>query len=125
MARRQVAEQDAKHGAPVAITVLKPEWKPSRFFDAWKDSVDTVKGRLVLQYMHYCGGMPPDVKKRAVDYILRGTMPGDYLSPDRKEAFDAMDNDIDAIREYANQFLDTFWKEYWAEFLAKHPHDVD
>lgn len=111
--------------ARLSPTALGPEWRPSRFFDAWKDSVDAIKGRLVLQFMHYYRGMPPDAKKRAVDYILRGTMPDVYTSPDRKEALDAMNNDIDAMREYAARFLDRFWKDHWAEFLAKHSHDVD
>ena len=74
-----------------------------------------------MQYMHYCRGMPEDAKKRAVDYILRGTIPVVYVSPNRSEAFDAMDNDADAAREYASRFLDKFWKEYWAEFVAKYP----
>ena len=69
--------------------------------------------------------MPPDVKKRAVDHILRGTMPSIYQSDNRDEAFDAMDNDIDAMRVYAARFLDKFWKEYWADFLAKHPPAPD
>ena len=75
--------------------------------------------------MQFCRGMPPDVRKEAIDYILRWTMQDVYVSPDRGEAFDAMDNDIDAMREYAAAFLDKFWKEYWADFLAKHPPEPD
>ena len=63
--------------------------------------------------------MTPDVKKRAVDLVLRGTMPVAYRSADHQEALDAMDNDIDALRKYADRFVDTFWKEYWADFLAR------
>ena len=125
MAGRQAAGQGGRQGATTAPAVPSPAWKPSRFSEAWKDRVDASKGGLILQFMHYCRGMPPDVKKRAVDFILRGTIPCAYKSPDRREAFDAMDNDIAAMREYADRFLDKFWKEYWAEFLAKHPHDVD
>ena len=121
----QVAGQEAGRSAPLVRAAQGPCWEPSRFFDAWKDRVGAIKGGLILQYMHYCRGMPPDVKKRAVDYILRGTMPGVYLSPDRREAFDAMDNDIGAMREYADRFLDKFWKEHWADFIAKHPADLD
>ena len=125
MAGQRAAGQQDRQGAPTALAAPSPDWKPSRFFDAWKDRVDASKGGLILQFMHYCRGMPPDVKKRAIDFILRGTMPCAYRSPDRKEAFDAMDNDIDAMRAYADRFLDKFWREYWAEFLARHPHDVD
>ena len=121
----QAAGRAARRSASLSLAASSRDWEPSRFFDAWKDRVDAAKGGLILQYMHYCRGMPPDVKKRAVDYILRGTMPCAYESADRKEAFDAMDNDIDAMREYAERFLDTFWNDYWAEFLAEHPHDVD
>ena len=121
----QAAGREARRSASLALAASGHDWEPSRFFDAWKDRVDAVKGGLVLQYMHYCRGMPPDVKKRAVDYILRGTMPCAYESADRKEALDAMDNDIGAMREYAERFLGTFWNEYWAEFLAEHPHDID
>ena len=121
MAIQQAAEQKAGQDAPHARAAPDPEWKPSRFFDAWKKSLVTMEGGLVLQYLQYCRGMPPDVKKRAVDYILRGTMPDVYQSADRDEAFDAMDNDIDAMREHAARFLDKFWKERWADFLAKYP----
>lgn len=125
MERWPAAGQDARHSASLALAASGHDWKPSRFFDAWKDSVDAIKGRLVLQFMHYYRGMPPDAKKRAVDYILRGTMPDVYTSPDRKEALDAMNNDIDAMREYAERFLDRFWKDHWGKFLSTHPHDVD
>ena len=125
MAEPRVAEQEARHRTPPAITVHVPGWTPSRFFDEWTDRVDKVKGRLVLQFMHHCRGMTPDVKKRAVDFVLRGTMPVAYRSVDHQEALDAMDNDIDALREYADRFVDVFWKEYWADFLARHPHNVD
>ena len=119
VARQQVAGQGAAQ--PARGAAPDPEWSPSRFFDAWKKRVGVTEGFLTLQYMQYCRGMPPDVRKRAIDNILRGTMQDVYVSPDRDEAFDAMDNDIDAMREYAAAFLDKFWKEYWADFLARHP----
>ena len=125
MARQQVAGQRAGQGAQPALAAPNPEWMPSRFFAAWKEKVNGMEGWLILQYMQYCRGMPPDVRKEAIDYILRGTTPYIYVSPDRDEAFDAMDNDIDAAREYATAFLDKFWKEYWADFLAKHPPEPD
>ena len=85
----------------------------------------TMEDSLVLQYLQYCRGMPPDVKRHAVDHILRGTMPSVYKSADRNEAFDAMDNDIDAMRVCAARFLDKFWKERWADFIAKYPLEED
>ena len=122
MGRRR---QEEAQGMLGASTVQVSGWKPSRFFGAWKEEVDTAKGALLLQYMHYCRGMPADVRKDAIDFLLRGTMPHVYKSADRSEAFDAMDNDIDAMREYAARFLDKFWTEYWKDFLAKHPVDAE
>ena len=125
MVEQEVAEQVARGRASAALTVHVHGWTPSRFFDGWKGRVDKIKGSLVLQYMQYCRGMPPAVKKRAVDLVLRGTIPLAYSSPDPQETLDAMENDIDAMREYADRFVETFWKEYWADFLARHPHNVD
>ena len=79
---------------------------------------------MIPQYIHYCRGMPSHVREGAIDHILRATMPDVYVSDDTSEAFDAMDNDIDAMREYAARFLDEFWPEYWKDFLAKHPVDA-
>ena len=75
--------------------------------------------------MHYYRGLPPAVKKRAVDFVLRGTIPLAYSSPDPRETLDAMENDIDALRKYADRFVDTFWKKYWDDFLSKHPRYAD
>ena len=36
-----------------------------------------------------------------------------------------MENDIDALRKYADRFVDVFWKEYWDDFLSKHPRYAD
>ena len=79
---------------------------------------------MIIQYMHYCRGMPADIRKEAIDCILRTTLPLVYVSDDRAEAFDAMDNDADAIREYAARFLDEFWDDYWKPFLAEYDHIV-
>ena len=127
MARQQAAVQRAGQGAaqPARYAAPDPEWKPSRFFATWKKNVAKMRGGLVLQYMQFYRGMPPDVRKEAIDCILRATMSHVYASPDRDEAVDAMYNDIDAMREYAAAFLDKFWKEYWADFLAKHPPEPD
>ena len=125
MAEQQVAEQGAMSHTSSALAVHVHGWTPSRFFDGWKGRVDKIKGSLVLQYMQYCRGMPPAVKKRAVDLVLRGTIPLAYSSPDPQETLDAMENDIDALREYADRFVDVFWKEYWADFLVRYPHNVD
>ena len=116
--------QEAVQGVREASTMPASDWKPSRFFDAWKEEVDTAKGWLVLQYMHYCRGMPTNIRQDAIDYVLRGTMPRVYRADDTSEAFDAMDNDIDEMREYAGQFIDEFWAEYWKEFLASHLADA-
>ena len=72
-----------------------------------------------MQYMHYCRGMPAHVRQEAIDQVLRATMPDVYVSDDHREASDAMDNDIDAMREYATRFLDEFWAEYWRDYLAR------
>ena len=119
--RREEATQSV-HGTS---TVPGSGWKPSRFFEAWKEAVPTIGEGLVMQYMHYCRGMPANVRQEAIDQVLRATMPDVYKSSDRNEAFDAMDNDIDAMREYATRFLDEFWAEYWKDFLAKHPVDAE
>ena len=113
--------QDATRSVLGTSTMQGSDWKPSRFFDAWKKKVPTIKEGLVMQYMHYCRGMPADIRRDAIDCILRATMPRVYKSDDNSEAFDAMDNDIDAMREYATRFLDEFWAEYWRDFLARHP----
>ena len=91
---------------------------PSRFFDEWKESVADMKGELIMQYMHFCRGMPARIRKSATEHILRCTIPDVYVSDDRDEAFDAMDNDADAMQEYAARFLDEFWDDYWRPFLA-------
>ena len=101
-------------------TAQRHGWKPSRFFDEWKESVAEIKGELIMQYMHYCWGMPPDIRLEAIDHILRCTMPDVYVSDDRNEATNAMYNDGDAMREYATRFLDEFWDDYWKPLLDKH-----
>ena len=111
-------QQDAARGEPNAERGRN--WKPSRFFDEWKESVAEIKGELLMQYMHYCRGMPPDIRLEAIDHILRCTMPDVYVSDDRSEAFDAIDNDMDAMRKYATRFLDGFWDDYWRPILARH-----
>ena len=125
VAEQQVPERVARSRASAALAVHVHGWTPSRFFDGWKGSVDDIAGNLVLQYMHYYMGMPPAVKKRAVDLVLRGTIPFAYSSLDPQETLDAMENDIDALRKYADRFVDVFWKEYWDDFLSKHPRYAD
>ena len=114
-------QQDAARGAPGAAQGR--DWKPSRFFDEWKESVAEIKGELLMQYMHFCRGMPPDIRLEAIDHILRCTMPVVYAPDgdhDGKEVTDAMYNDGDAMREYATRFLDGFWDDYWRPILARH-----
>ena len=74
--------------------------------------------------MYYCRGMPADIRKEAIEYIMRTTLSLAYVSDDRDEATDAMYNDADAIREYAAQFLDEFWNDYWKPILAEYDHIV-
>ena len=105
--------QEALQGVREASTMPASGWKPSRFFDAWKKKVEVAKGAVLLQYMHYYRGMPANIRQEAIDFILRGTMPRVYQSDNTQEAFDAMDNDIDAMREYVARFLDELWAEYW------------
>lgn len=119
-----VVQQEAVRGATCVGAVQEPAWKPSRFFDEWKESVAEIKGELIMQYMHYCRGMPARIRKDAIEHILRCTIPDVYVSDDRGEAFDAMDNDANALREYATQFLDEFWDDYWKPFLAKQLADT-
>ena len=119
-----VVQQEAARGATCVGAVQEPSWKPSRFFDEWKESVAEIKGELIMQYMHFCRGMPARIRKDAIEHILRCTMPVVYVSDDRDEAFDAMDNDVDAMREYATRFLDEFWDDYWKPFLAKQLADT-
>ena len=118
-------QQEVAHGSTCVSAVRRPGWKPSRFFEAWKEKVISTKGRGVAgHYMYYCRGMPADIRKEAIKYIMRTTLPLVYVSDDRAEAFDAMDNDADAIREYAARFLDEFWDDYWKPILAEYDHIV-
>ena len=112
-------QQGATYGTASICIVPGSGWRPSRFFDAWKERVAETKGDLILQYMHYSRGMPDAIRLEAIDCILRSTMPDVYVSDDRSEAFDAMDNDGDAMREYATRFFDEFWADYWRDFLAR------
>ena len=119
-----VGQQAATHGVTCVSTVQGSGWMPSRFFDEWKERVPDIKGELIMQYMHYCRGMPARIRKDAIEHILRCTIPDIYISDDRDEAFDAMDNDANALREYATRFLDEFWDDYWKPFLAKQLADT-
>ena len=118
-------QQEAAEGEACVGTVQIPGWKPSRFFEPWKERVVRTNGGLIMQYMHYCRGMPPDIRKEAIVHILRTTMPVVYVSDDDNEAFDAMDNDVDAMREYATRFLDEFWDDHWKPILAKYLTDAE
>ena len=118
-------QQGATYGAASICTVPGSDWTPSRFFGAWKERVAETKGDLILQYMHYSRGMPDAIRLEAIDCILRSTMPDVYVSDDRREAFDAMDNDGDAMREYATRFFDEFWDGYWKTFFAKRRADAE
>ena len=116
-----VGRREVAHAAARATAAQGSGWKPSRFFGEWKESVAGIKGELIVQYMHYCEGMPADVRQEAIDHILRCTIPDIYVSGDRREAFDAVDNDGDAMQEYATRFLDEFWDDYWRPLLAGRP----
>ncbi len=118
-------QQETAEGEACVGTVQIPGWKPSRFFEPWKERVVRTNGGLIMQYMHYCRGMPPDIRKEAIVHILRTTMPVVYVSDDDNEAFDAMDNDADAMREYATRFLDEFWDDHWKPILAKYLTDAE
>ena len=119
-------QQEVAHGTTGVGAVRQPDWKPSRFFDAWKERVVRTKGGgLIMQYMHYCRGMPADIRQEAIIHILRATMPVVYVSDDRDEAVDAMRNDMDAMREYAARFLDEFWDDHWRPIIGKALADAD
>ena len=118
-------QQETAEGKACVGTVQIPGWKPSRFFEPWKERVVRTNGGLIMQYMHYCRGMSPDIRKEAIVHILRTTMPVVYVSDDDNEAFDAMDNDADAMREYATRFLDEFWDDHWKPILAKYLTDAE
>ena len=118
-------QQETAEGEACVSTVQIPGWKPSRFFEPWKERVVRTNGGLIMQYMHYCRGMSPDIRKEAIVHILRTTMPVVYVSDDDNEAFDAMDNDADAMREYATRFLDEFWDDHWKPILAKYLTDAE
>ena len=117
--------QEAAQGVHGADTVPGFGWKASRFFEAWKEDVPTIKGALAMQYMHYCGGMPADVRREAIEQVMRATIPCIYVSDDNSEAFDAMDNDEVAIREYATQFFDEFWYDFCKDFFAGRRADAE
>ena len=69
-----------------------------------------------MDYMQFCAGMPPNVRKHAITSILRQTMPHAYMSSDGNAAPDAMRNDLYAMWEYATRFFDGFWEEFCAQF---------
>ena len=117
--------QEAAQGVNGAGTAPGSGWKPSRFFEAWKEDVPAIKGALAVQCMRYCRGMPADVRLEAIEQVLRATMPYVYVSDDNSEAFVAMDNDGDAMRECATQFFDEFWNDYRKDFLAERRADAE
>ena len=101
--------------APASVTPV-PGWKPSAYFEEWKKAVGRTKGNLAWEYMQFCAGMPPNVRKHAIESILRRTMPRAYRSGDGSTAPDAMRNDLYAMWEYATRFFDGFWEEFCAQF---------
>ena len=101
--------------APASVTPV-PGWKPSAYFEEWKKAVGRTKGNLAWEYMQFCAGMPPNVRKHAIESILRRTMPRAYRSGDGSTAPDAMRNDLYAMWEYATRFFDGFWEEFCARF---------
>lgn len=109
------ARQGERWVAPPNVTPV-PDWKPSRYFEEWKKAVGQTRGDLAMAYVQFCGGMPPDARKRAITSILRQTMPRVYKSVPNSAAFDAMDNDLYAMWEYATKFFDEFWKEFCEQF---------
>ena len=109
------ALQGAQWVAPASVTPV-PGWKPSAYFEEWKKEVGRTKGNLAWQYMQFCGGMPPSARKHAIESIMRQTMPHTYRYSDGHTVFDAVDNDLYAMWEYATRFFDEFWKEFCAQF---------
>ena len=101
--------------APANVMPI-PGWKPSRYFEEWKKAVSQTRGDLAMTYVQFCGGMPLDARKRAITSILRQTMPRVYRSTPNNAAFDAMDNDLYAMWEYATTFFDDFWREFCDQF---------
>ena len=109
------ALQGAQWVAPASVTPV-PGWKPSAYFEEWKKEVGRTKDNLAWEYMQYCGGMPPSARKHAIESIMRQTMPHTYRYSDGHTVFDAVDNDLYAMWEYATRFFDEFWKEFCAQF---------
>ena len=97
-------------------------WKPSRFFDAWKDEVGRTAGAdLFWEYMGHFRGLTPKIRREAIDSILRTTIMPAYKSDDFYEGVRASHNDYDAMKAYAAAFLDAFWENLWAGYRASHP----
>lgn len=70
-----MAGQEAVHGATCVGAVRRPGWKPSRFFDEWKEKVASTKGRgLVGYYLDYYRGMPANIRKAGIEQIMRTTL---------------------------------------------------
>lgn len=103
-------------GADAASKAAMPAgWKPSRFFKAWKKEVDRTAGAdLFWEYMGYSGRITPNIRRDAIDSILRTTITPTYRSGDFYEGVYASHNDYDAMRAYAAAFLDAFWDILWA-----------
>ena len=115
-AQSAAALQGAQWVAPPPSVTPVPGWKPSMYFEEWKKAVGRTRGGLAMDYVQFCGGMPPDARKQAIESILRQTMPRVYRSDDDDAARDAMYNDLYAMWEYATRFFDDFWKEFCAQF---------
>ena len=115
-----VGQEEASHSTTCVSPVQRPGWKPSRFFDEWKEKVASTKGRgLVGYYIEYYRDMSASIRKTGIEQIMRTTLSLAYVSDDRDEATDAMYNDADAIREYAARFFDEFWDDHWRPYLVK------
>ena len=109
------ALQGARWVAPASVMPV-PGWKPSMYFEKWKKAVGRTRGNLAMEYVQFCTGMPPNVRRHAIESILRRTMPRAYRSSDGNVAPDAMGNDLYAMWEYATRFFDEFWAEFCARF---------
>ena len=103
--------------AAADAAAMPTDWKPSRFFEAWKKEVGKTAGfDLFWNNMGYYKGLTTESRKEAIDSILRTTiMSKAYNSDDFYEGVLASHNDYDAMQAYVAAFVDAFWKDFWTE----------
>ena len=114
-APHSVAESAVVGIAAAEAAAMPEDWKPTRFFGAWKNEVVKRSGfELFWDNMGNCEGFTPEARREAIDSILRTTIMRGYKSDYFYEGVIASHNDYAAMQAYAAAFVDAFWGDFWA-----------